>query len=144
MGTTLAFCGAYNLAGSLIHHPNDHAAAFDAYERRMRPVVDRAQKLAPGMPYLINPETAWGVWMLHAIVFVLGWSGLMNLLVRFKGPPANTVPVEEYGFKQLPEWMESADGEFSPRKSDSATAFGSDTISGEKDSWQGNLIGATR
>jgi len=103
MGTTLALNGAYNLAGSLLRHPNDHAAAFDAYEQRMRPVVDRAQKLAPGMPRLIHPETAWGIWVLHMISWFMSSSGVMLLAAKFAGPPANAMLVEDFGFRQLAE-----------------------------------------
>ena len=99
MGTTLALNGAYILAGALSQHPDDHTAAFLEYEEKMRPLVDAAQKLALGGRghILMNPETAWGVW-------VKNFSGLANLIARFGGPPANAVPVEDYGFRQLPEW----------------------------------------
>lgn len=74
----------------------------------MRPVVNRAQRLAPGMPRMINPETAWGVWMLNSIMFILSWSGIINLLVRFIGPPANPVAVEDYGFREIADYIETA------------------------------------
>ncbi|OCT50516.1 hypothetical protein CLCR_07161 [Cladophialophora carrionii] len=120
MGTTLAFTGAYTLAGALLRNPQDPPAAFVEYEARMRPVVARAQKLFPGAPHSMNPQTAWGIWTLHAIfyavkqsglghvLFLIAWIlnrlGLSKLLYRIGGPPANTVQVEEYGFRQLPEW----------------------------------------
>ncbi|KAK1529604.1 oxidoreductase [Colletotrichum paranaense] len=102
MGTTLAMSGAYNLAGAILQHPNDLETAFGDYEEKMRPTVARAQKLAPGMPHSLHPETVWGVWLLNTIMFVLYWSGLFSFVARFAGPPANNVPVEEYGFKTLP------------------------------------------
>ena len=102
MGTTLAMIGAYNLAGALTRCPDDFAAAFAEYERQMRPVVDRAQKLVPGMPHIMHPETAWGVWTLLSLTSFLAWTRIMNLIIMFGGPPADTVPVEEYGFKQPP------------------------------------------
>lgn len=104
MGTTLALSGAYNLAGALLRHPSDHTAAFDEYGAEMRPVVTRAQKLVPGMPYTFAPETAWGVWALNTIVYLMSMSGLPKLLFSFVGPPANSVPVKDYGFRPLPEW----------------------------------------
>ena len=106
MGTTLGLSGAYNLAGALTRSPNDLTAAFGEYEEKMRPLVNRAQKLAPGQPRLVNPETAWGVWTMNTIVMLLVNSGVINLLIKFFGPPANAVPVEEYGFRQLPEMKE--------------------------------------
>ncbi|KAK0285247.1 hypothetical protein LTR35_005449 [Friedmanniomyces endolithicus] len=62
MGTTLAFNGAYNLAGAITQHPNDVPAALATYEIKMRPIVDLAQRLPLGgqAPYIINLETAWG------------------------------------------------------------------------------------
>lgn len=45
-GTSLAIVGAYVLAWELARAPNDHVAAFDAYERRMRPFVEINQAIA--------------------------------------------------------------------------------------------------
>ncbi|XVU23288.1 FAD-dependent monooxygenase [Actinoplanes sp. CA-054009] len=45
-GTSLALVGAYVLAEALAEPGGDHAAAFDAYERRMRPYV--AENMAFG------------------------------------------------------------------------------------------------
>jgi 2-polyprenyl-6-methoxyphenol hydroxylase-like FAD-dependent oxidoreductase len=104
MGTTLALDGGYNLAGALLRHPDRPKQAFEEYEAEMRPVVTRAQKLFPGMPRIFAPETAWGVWVLNAIVYLIQLSGLPKILFKYLGPPANTVPVKEYGFKTLPEW----------------------------------------
>ena len=104
MGTTLALSGAYNLAGALIQHPDNLQAALTQYEEKMKPVVTRAQKLAPGMPYLMNPETAWGVWMLNTIMWLLSASGIIRLLFMLgAGPPAHNVELEEYNFKRLSE-----------------------------------------
>lgn len=102
MGTTLALIGAYTLAGALSQHPTDLPTAFSQYETAMRPTVTKAQKLAPGMPWLIHPQTAWGVWFMHALVWVLfEVTGLHLMIAKLNGPPANEVPVEEYGFRQL-------------------------------------------
>lgn len=110
MGTTLALDGAYNLAGALIHHTTDYAAAFNKYEAEMRPVAVRAQKLVPGMPQIVSPETPWGVWTLNTIVYLIQLSGLPKLLFKYMGPPANKVPVKDYGFKNLPEWTPGKEG----------------------------------
>ena len=106
MGTTLGLTGGYNLAGALLRHPNDLEAAFSEYEEMMRPTIDRAQKLFPGAPHSLSPETAWGIWIRHVILYLVGLTGLMNLLFRLKGPPASNVSVEDFGFKQLPEWSD--------------------------------------
>lgn len=102
MGTTLAMTGAWILAGSILRHADDHDAAFTEYEEKMRPVVARAQKLAPGMPKHIHPETAWGVWVLNALVYFVQMSGILSLLLKMgAGPPAQSVSVEDYGFEKL-------------------------------------------
>ena len=106
MGTTLALSGAYNLAGALLNRPNDHTAAFAQYEDEMRPVVARAQKLFPGMPRSLSPETAWGVWALNLTIYLMSsLSVVPKLLFKYLGPPANTVAVNDYGFKSLSEWV---------------------------------------
>ncbi|MFJ2033286.1 FAD-dependent monooxygenase [Streptosporangium sp. NPDC087985] len=46
-GTSLALVGAYVLAAELAAAGGDHVAAFNAYERRMRPFVHENQKLGP-------------------------------------------------------------------------------------------------
>ncbi|POS76713.1 hypothetical protein DHEL01_v204898 [Diaporthe helianthi] len=102
MGTTLALTGAYDLAGAILHHPTDLAAAFAQYEMAMRPLVDRAQRLAPGMPRLVNPETAWGILVLLWVSYLFFASRLH--LVAFAlglGPPADVVPVADYGLRKL-------------------------------------------
>ncbi|TKA76238.1 hypothetical protein B0A55_06383 [Friedmanniomyces simplex] len=108
MGTTLALNGAYNLAGALTQHPDNLPAALASYETKMRPIVDLAQKLPLGgrAPYIMNLETAWGLWIRNVIFYFMAWSGVAMLLARFAGPPADAVPVEEFGFKQLEEWQD--------------------------------------
>lgn len=104
MGTTLALNGAYNLAGAILQHSEDLTAAFAQYEMTLRPLVNRAQKLAPGMPRLANPETAWGISVLHWIGYLIWVSRLHVLLFALGlGPPANAAPVEDYGLRKLKE-----------------------------------------
>ena len=103
MGTTLALNGAYSLAGAITQNSDDVTAAFAEYEKKIRPTVDRAQKLFPGA---MNPETTWGITLTNTIIWLLSASGLIQFLFMFAGPPADAVPVEDYGFKQLPQ-MES-------------------------------------
>jgi 2-polyprenyl-6-methoxyphenol hydroxylase-like FAD-dependent oxidoreductase len=113
MGTTLALCGAYNLAGCILKHLSEGAeggkgfdATFEEYEDSMRPLVNKAQRLTPGMPRLFFPETGWGLWVLCAIGWLFTNSGIMKLLFMFRvvGPPADAVPVKEYGFRKVEEW----------------------------------------
>ncbi|KAF4556794.1 FAD-binding domain-containing protein 62 [Elsinoe fawcettii] len=103
MGTTLALNGAYNLAGALHQHPNDVEAALSQYEEKMLPLVTKAQKLSPVMPWLMNPETMWGVFILRLLVATMYWSGVFNLVFLFVGPQANVIPVEDFGLRKLSE-----------------------------------------
>ena len=103
MGTTLALNGAYHLAGALARQPDDIAAAFAQYETSMRPIVEQAQKLPPGMPYLVHLETGWGVQILRTIASIVTRTGIIKLMFKLKGPPPETVVVEDYGFEQQEE-----------------------------------------
>lgn len=104
MGTTLAMTGAYNLAGSLLQQGVEPSKAFQQYEATMRPVVEVAQKLAPGMPYLVNPETAWGVMVLHVFCYCMALlAPVMKGVIKRYGPPASRVLVNDYGIKDQPD-----------------------------------------
>ena len=81
MSTSLALVGAYVLAGELADGADDPAAAFDRFEQRMRPYVDRAQKLPPGGPRLAHPRTKAGIGVLHAVARVLGSGPVQKLAV---------------------------------------------------------------
>lgn len=65
MGANLSLVGAYVLAGELSRRP-DHRAAFEAYEKLLRPYVERVQKLPPGVPWIAHPQTRRGISIMHA------------------------------------------------------------------------------
>ncbi|WP_329468441.1 FAD-dependent monooxygenase [Streptomyces sp. NBC_01431] len=48
-GASVAMAGGYLLAEALAAHPRDHAAAFAAYEARLRPFVAERQRRARGL-----------------------------------------------------------------------------------------------
>ncbi|HTJ39385.1 MAG TPA: FAD-dependent monooxygenase [Dactylosporangium sp.] len=56
MGSGLAVVGAYVLAGELLRAGGDHAAAFSAYERIMRPYAEGAQRGAEGNAKMMVPQ----------------------------------------------------------------------------------------
>lgn len=65
-GTSLAITGAYVLAAYLSSaEPGDHAGAFTRYEEWMRPIVEDAQHLPPGVPRIAAPKSAAGVKVLQ-------------------------------------------------------------------------------
>ncbi|WP_258177339.1 FAD-dependent monooxygenase [Streptomyces solincola] len=96
MGTSLALVGAYVLAGELAARPGDPAAAFAAYEVRMRPFADRAQRLPPGGPRLANPCTRTGIRLLHAAVRTATRPPLTALAARLASPPADAITLPRY------------------------------------------------
>ncbi|KAK8070164.1 oxidoreductase [Apiospora phragmitis] len=112
LGTTLAFTAAYNLAGCLQEYIKgttpDPSSALVAYEAKMRPVVEEAQRLAPGQAYLMHPETAWGIRMSHLfasfVLYIKSISTFLGKLFPFGPQMADEVPLEEYGFKVMPGW----------------------------------------
>lgn len=64
-GTSLAVTGAYVLAAQLSQVPaGRHEEAFAAFEEWMRPLVDDAQQLPPGVPNLAAPTSRAGAQLL--------------------------------------------------------------------------------
>lgn len=60
-GTGLAMAEAFTLATELVAHPDDHTAAFAAYERRLMPFLARKQRSAARLASSFAPRTAFGV-----------------------------------------------------------------------------------
>ncbi|WP_240324678.1 FAD-dependent monooxygenase [Trinickia diaoshuihuensis] len=60
-GTALSLVGAYVLAGEIARH-DSLAAAFNAYEKMVRPYIEAIQaQLSPGMIKLLHVKTAFGI-----------------------------------------------------------------------------------
>ncbi|KAJ6095598.1 hypothetical protein N7486_006344 [Penicillium sp. IBT 16267x] len=117
LGTTLAFSAAYKLAGYLQKYIKgetlDPSAALAQYNEQMRPIVEDGQELAPGQPYIINPETAWGVWVMRVLIRSLSYTRIIFFVVKFFGKvlhlgpqAADYVQVEDFGFKEMSVWKE--------------------------------------
>lgn len=82
-GTSLSMAGAYVLAGEIARAlkqnegdgNGDVGKALDAalagYEKSLRPLVESAQKLPPGLPGLLYAESSWGVWWRNFLLRVL-------------------------------------------------------------------------
>ncbi|MGW7327870.1 FAD-dependent monooxygenase [Streptomyces sp. NPDC054840] len=71
-GTSLALVGAYVLAGELAEAGGRHCAALAAYEREMRPFVERNQKLGPANVKRMVLRSAGQVRMSMAVLSLLG------------------------------------------------------------------------
>jgi 2-polyprenyl-6-methoxyphenol hydroxylase-like FAD-dependent oxidoreductase len=82
LGTSLALVGAYVLAGELAAADGDHLAAFDRYERVMRPYVGSAQELPPGGVAGYAPNSAVMIRMRAASMRMMGRWPVRNLVAR--------------------------------------------------------------
>ena len=90
-GTNLAILGAYVLASKLVKDAENPQKAFEAYEKDIRPYVNKVQPIPLGgyLPLLINPDTAWGVSILR---FILSWVSWLQLWKYF--PDVKNVPFD--------------------------------------------------
>ena len=87
-GNQLAIIGAWVLAQELSR--NRSTVAFEMYEKRLRKYVEQSQRipLRGYAPYLLNPQTAWGVWVLQTLFRFA--SLMVNLFSRLH--PSKSVP----------------------------------------------------
>jgi len=95
MGANLALVGAYVLAGELSRRV-DHRDAFVAYERLMRPYVDQAQKLPPGVPWIAHPQTRRGISLLHAVLRLASSPLLRRCVGPLVSSPADKIKLPDY------------------------------------------------
>ena len=96
MGTTVGIVGAYSLAGEIANSPGDLDKAFESWEQFLRPFVKRAQKLPPGGPKIANPKTAIGISVMGTVVKFVSESGLIKVIAKVAGPPADKVKLPAY------------------------------------------------
>jgi 2-polyprenyl-6-methoxyphenol hydroxylase-like FAD-dependent oxidoreductase len=73
-GNQLAIMGAWVLAQELSRNRN--LVAFEMYENRLRSYVENAQSIPLGgyAPYILNPQTSWGIWLLRTIFRLVSWT----------------------------------------------------------------------
>lgn len=89
IGTTLAITGACVLAGELAHADSVADAAL-AYERIMRPFVEKGQGVPKLAPKLMNPKTRFGIRLLHGALNVASKPAIRRVSARlFTGGPEN-------------------------------------------------------
>lgn len=95
MGTSLALCGAYVLAGELGRHA-DHADAFAAYEKIMRPFVGQAQSVPKFAPRLASPHSRIGIAIGYAFLRMASAPGFKTLLSPLLSPKADAIELPNY------------------------------------------------
>ncbi|MEI5673251.1 MULTISPECIES: FAD-dependent monooxygenase [unclassified Nocardioides] len=87
-GTSLALTGAYVLAAFLSQAPaGGHLAAFQQYDDWMRPLVEDAQDLPPGVPRLAAPSSAAGVRVLRWATKVAALPAVRTVAQRLTSGP---------------------------------------------------------
>lgn len=102
MGTSVAFIGAYILAGEISQQPGNIPAALGSYERILRPYVESIQKLPPGIPWLVNPQTTTGIRVLETCIWGLGLlagtrlAAVLSKLVEYLPRTGNRFKLPEY------------------------------------------------
>ena len=72
-GNQLAIIGAWVLAQEMSR--NRGTAAFDMYEKRLRPYVEKCQNIPLGGygPSILIPQTRWGICVLRTVVLLASW-----------------------------------------------------------------------
>lgn len=97
VGVTLSVMGAYMLAGELAANKTIKEA-FVGYETQMRPHVNEAQALPPGVPGLVCPKSLFGIRVFRALMRVILAKRVLSFLSKsaalFGGDkPALELPV---------------------------------------------------
>lgn len=99
MGTSLGLCGAYVLAGELSRHA-DHAHAFAAYEKLMRPYVAQAQSVPKFAPRLASPHSRLGIALGHAVLRMATAPGFKTIFGKILSPKADAIELPSYDDQQ--------------------------------------------
>ncbi|ORY09565.1 oxidoreductase [Clohesyomyces aquaticus] len=101
-GTSLAIAGAYVLAGEVARNKGDIKAGLVAYEERMTPIIADLQKIPPGVPGLMAPQTAWGIWVRNTLFAIFTRIGIIDFAGRFF---SSSFAGDTYGLPEY-EWVE--------------------------------------
>ncbi|WP_437509156.1 FAD-dependent monooxygenase [Sorangium sp. So ce1099] len=96
MGASLSLVGAYVLAGELARR-DDHAEAFAAYERIMRPYVNQAQNVPKAGPRIAQPQTRTGIALQQAALSLATKPGVSWLAGKLLSPPSYKIDLPDYG-----------------------------------------------
>ena len=83
-GSHMAMAGAYVLAQELARHEN-HAAAFAAYEKFVKPAIDKRQKSARQFVGLFVPSKNSREWLRRLVIRLFFGPPLLGVALRFFG-----------------------------------------------------------
>ncbi|SEF21052.1 2-polyprenyl-6-methoxyphenol hydroxylase [Amycolatopsis pretoriensis] len=99
-GTSLALAGAYVLAGELAAAAGDHTVAFAAYEREMRPYIEKNQALAKTALRGIIPQSRAFAWfntrMIKLMPYLPGRNRVLEQMARPIREAANALVLKDF------------------------------------------------
>ena len=101
-GTTLALVGAYVLADCIATH-EDYNEALRQYVEQMTPFVQYSQKLFPGVPWIVNPQTQTGIKVMKTVVWMVGLVTNSNI-ARAIGKVGECLPSLGGGGPKIPAY----------------------------------------
>ncbi|WP_125078858.1 FAD-binding domain [Mycobacterium sp. P7213] len=93
-GTGLAITEAYALAGELHRAGGDHLRAFEAYESRLRPLIEAKQSNAQQLLGFFATRTRFGLWFRNLALRAMNLRILTNL---FAGTVRDDFDLPDYG-----------------------------------------------
>lgn len=97
IGTTLAVVGAYVLAGELAK-TDDHAEAFEAYDRIMRPFVEQGQGAGKG-PDWTHPQSRFGITLQRATLNLLSKALIRDAFLKLMMRDPDDIELPDYRFR---------------------------------------------
>lgn len=101
-GTSMAMAGAYILAGEVMKH--GVVAGLRSYEERMQPIIKDLGTPPPGIPGLLAPQTAWGLYMRNFLFKAVAFgSSLGPYLSWINGIFGSAFAHDKYGIPDY-EW----------------------------------------
>lgn len=83
-GTPFALIGAYILAGELKKQPT-RTAAFESYEKLMRPYLSSGRTISPGLIRLLHPKSRLGIGAVRTAERMLASAFAQSVFRRFDG-----------------------------------------------------------
>lgn len=96
MGTALALVGAYILAGELAQHV-DPKEAYAAYERIMRPYVEKAQNVPGFAPRIGQPKSRIGILLQRTALRIASTKAFQRIGGALLKTSADKIDLPDYG-----------------------------------------------
>lgn len=105
MGTGMAVVGAYILAGELAEADGDYRPAFERYEARVRPFVDKCQGIADSGTDWFVPRTRFRFWLSNQMWKILPYTPWKNMMIEVPLKIGNSIELKDYRSAAEAEWL---------------------------------------